>query len=50
MLQKTVDTLNYMIAGYAVIFGAIMGYLISLMVRVRNARDKVQRYQKHLEG
>ncbi len=30
------DTAGYMIAGYAVIFGVMLVYLISLIVRQRN--------------
>jgi hypothetical protein len=32
-------TLNYMIAGYAVIFGVMAGYITSLVLRWRNARQ-----------
>ncbi len=35
------DTLNYMIAGYAVIFGAALGYIASLVVRYRNAKREL---------
>jgi CcmD family protein len=30
------DTVNYMIAGYTVIFGVILVYLVSLALRQRN--------------
>ena len=30
------DTTSYMIAGYAIIFGVMLIYLISLLVRQRN--------------
>lgn len=33
------DTLGYMIAGYAVIFGVMLVYLASLVVRRRNLRQ-----------
>lgn len=32
------DSLNYMIAGYAVIFGVMLAYLVSLIVRWKNLR------------
>lgn len=32
------DSLNYLIAGYAVIFGVMLVYLVSLVVRWRNLR------------
>ncbi|MBS1249536.1 MAG: hypothetical protein MAG431_01116 [Chloroflexi bacterium] len=34
----TPDTLNYMIAGYAVIFGAALAYIASLAIRYRKAK------------
>ena len=34
--QGPIETTNYMIAGYAVIFGVMALYLISLVVRRRN--------------
>lgn len=33
------DTLNYMYAGFAVIFGAMLAYFVSLIVRLRNLRQ-----------
>ncbi|MBN1536121.1 MAG: heme exporter protein CcmD [Anaerolineales bacterium] len=39
------DTINYMIAGYAVIFGVMLAYVISLLVR----RRRLQRELKELE-
>jgi hypothetical protein len=32
------QTMNYMLAGYAVIFGVMALYVISLVVRMRNLR------------
>lgn len=40
--QTTPDTVNYMIAGYAVIFGVIAIYLVSFVVRNRNLRKDLQ--------
>ncbi len=37
--QGPADTLAYMIAGYAVIFGVILIYLVSLAVRNRNFKQ-----------
>jgi hypothetical protein len=49
MTLQTVDTLNYMIAGYTVIFGCILGYLVSLAVRYRKAKDLYASYKEHLD-
>ncbi len=38
-MQGPANTLNYMIAGYAVIFTVLAIYLVSLVVRVRNLRQ-----------
>ncbi len=37
-MQGPADTLNYMIAGYAVIFVILIIYLVSLVVRWRGLR------------
>jgi CcmD family protein len=39
------NTMNYMIAGYTVIFGVMLAYMISLVVRQRN----LEREMKELE-
>jgi hypothetical protein len=36
------DTTSYMIAGYAVIFGVMLLYLISLLVRQRNLQKDLE--------
>lgn len=36
------DTTNFMIAGYAVIFGVMLIYLISLLVRQRNLQKDLE--------
>jgi TRAP-type C4-dicarboxylate transport system permease small subunit len=36
------DTLGYMIAGYAVIFGVTLVYLASLFIRWNNLRQDLQ--------
>ena len=38
-VQAPADTFSYMIAGYIVIFGVMLVYLISLYVRWRNLRQ-----------
>jgi len=38
-MDVTPDTINYMILGYAVIFGVMALYLASLAVRFRNLRQ-----------
>ena len=44
LLQQaaTPDTSKYMILGYSVIFGVILLYLISLVVRFRNTKQEYQ--------
>jgi hypothetical protein len=36
------NTVNYMIAGYVVIFGVILIYLISLAIRNRNLKQDLE--------
>lgn len=38
-MEGPADTLSYMIAGYAVIFGIMIVYLASLIIRWRNLRQ-----------
>jgi hypothetical protein len=38
-MDAPADTLNYFIAGYSVIFGVMLIYLVSLIVRFRNLRQ-----------
>ena len=38
-MQGPANTLNYMIAGYAVFFIVLIAYLVSLVVRWRNLRQ-----------
>ena len=40
--QAPAQTSNYMIAGYVVIFGVMLLYVISLIVRRRNLEQDVQ--------
>ncbi|MDD5368107.1 MAG: CcmD family protein [Anaerolineaceae bacterium] len=39
--DPTPDTTGYMIAGYAVIFGVMLIYLVSLIVRARNLEQEM---------
>ena len=38
-MDAPADTLAYMLAGYGVIFGVMLVYLVSLVVRWRNLRQ-----------
>ena len=38
-MEETLNTMSYLIAGYAVIFGVMLIYLISLFVRYHNLRQ-----------
>jgi len=44
-MDTPAQTVNYMIAGYLVIFGAVFSYVISLVVRWK----KLQEEKKYLE-
>ncbi len=48
-MEGPAQTLNYMIAGYAVIFGVMGGYVISLIVRWQRLR-KEQAYLEELNS
>ena len=39
-MQGPADTVNYMIAGYLVIFGLLAGYIASLVLRWRARLDE----------
>lgn len=39
-MNSSINTLNYFIAGYVVIFGSIIGYVISLYVRWKNLKQE----------
>lgn len=38
-MDAPANTLNYMIAGYSVIFGVMLVYLVSLIIRHHNLRQ-----------
>jgi len=44
--QATPETTQYMIAGYAVIFGVLALYLVSLIVRSRNLKRDMEVLQE----
>lgn len=39
-MEGPANTLSYMIAGFVVVFGMILAYLVSLVVRHRNLRQE----------
>jgi hypothetical protein len=41
-MQGPADTLNYMIAGYVVIFSVMIAYIVSLVVRWRNLSQDLE--------
>ncbi len=41
-MDTPAQTLSYMIAGYAVIFGVMIVYVVSLFVRTRNLRQDME--------
>jgi len=44
--MEPMETTNYMIAGYTVIFGVMLVYLVSLFVRWRNLKQDAQVLQE----
>lgn len=48
-MNSTLDTLNYFIAGYIVIFGSIIGYVISLYVRWKNLKQEEEILSESVE-
>jgi hypothetical protein len=41
-MESTLNTVNYFIAGYIVIFGSIIGYIVSLIVRWKNVSEELE--------
>lgn len=41
----TPDTSIYMIAGFIVILGGILGYVLSLLLRIRNVKRKLEMFE-----
>jgi hypothetical protein len=39
-MNQPAQTINYMIAGYVVIFGSLIGYIISLVTRWRKLNEE----------
>ena len=51
LLQEApAKTTNYMIAGYVVIFGLILLYLISLYIRQRNLKQDLEVLEEIQQG
>jgi hypothetical protein len=49
--QEPAQTLNYLVMGYVVIFGAMGIYLISLFIRQRNLKQDLQTLEElELQG
>ncbi len=40
--QAPAETTNYMLAGYSVIFGVLLIYLVSLAIRNRNLKRNIE--------
>jgi len=39
-MDSTINTVNYFIAGYVIIFGSIIGYVVSLIIRWKNLKEE----------
>jgi CcmD family protein len=51
LLQEApAETTNYMIAGYTVIFGVILLYLLSLYIRQRNLKQDLEVLESDQQG
>jgi len=51
LLQEApANTTNYMIAGYTVIFGVILLYLLSLYIRQRNLKQDLEVLEGDQQG
>jgi hypothetical protein len=37
-MEETLNTINYALAGFVVIFGSILGYIVSLFIRFNNLK------------
>jgi hypothetical protein len=48
-MESTINTVNYFIAGYVVIFGSIIGYVISLIVRWKNVSEEHEILKESIE-
>jgi len=48
--QGPLETTNYMIAGYVVIFGVMLIYLVSLFVRHRNLKRDLETLEEVASG
>ena len=40
------NTLNYMLAGYMVIFGAIILYIVSLVLRFKRLHEEIRGFEE----
>lgn len=39
-MDSTINTVNYFIAGYVIIFGSLIGYVVSLIIRWKNLKEE----------
>jgi len=45
-MDAPAQTFGFMIAGYIAIFGALIGYVISLIVRTKNIKEQLKMIKK----
>lgn len=48
-MESTLNTVNYFIAGYVVIFGSIIGYIVSLIIRWKNVSEEHEILKESIE-
>jgi hypothetical protein len=46
-MDSTINTVNYFIAGYVVIFGSILFYILSLIIRWNNLKKDLDVLSEH---
>jgi len=49
MMNSTINTVNYFVAGYVIIFGTLIGYVISLFVRWKNLKQEEEILSENLD-
>lgn len=48
-MNSTINTVNYFVAGYVIIFGTLIGYVISLFVRWKNLKQEEEILSENLD-
>jgi hypothetical protein len=46
-MDAPAQTVNYMLAGYIIIFGTLIGYVISLIIRTQKKKQELRMLKKN---